>query len=290
MKITITKGPVMFLVSSFLFAVMGAFVKLASPFAPANEIALVRFTVGIIAALVLAKSGRISLASQRKWLLIARGVFGGFAILLFFAAIKTGSLTNATVLNNLYPIFATVFAAVYLGEKLSPKVAAPLCISVIGVVLLTQPSFAKMRIGDLLALASSVLAGMAVVVVRKLRRTESAWTVFFYLSIFGAVFSGVLALPNLVLPGLRGIIYILLVAFFGTVGQVIMTAAYKYCTASVGSVLSMSTALFASFIGIVFLGDKLTLIEGAGAFMILLSSAYIAYCGTGSGPESVNSC
>ncbi|PKM46352.1 MAG: hypothetical protein CVV03_05360 [Firmicutes bacterium HGW-Firmicutes-8] len=41
MKITITKGPVMFLVSSFLFAVMGAFVKLASPFAPANEIAFV---------------------------------------------------------------------------------------------------------------------------------------------------------------------------------------------------------------------------------------------------------
>ena len=69
-----------------------------------------------------------------------------------------------------------------------------------------------------------------------------------------------------------------------------MTAAYKYCTASVGSVLSMSTALFASFIGIAFLGDKLTLIEGAGAFMILLSSAYISYRGTGSGPESVNSC
>ncbi|MFA5880848.1 MAG: EamA family transporter [Eubacteriales bacterium] len=73
-------------------------------------------------------------------------------------------------------------------------------------------------------------------------------------------------------------------------GQVVMTAAYKYCTASVGSVLSMSTALFASFIGIAFLGDKLTLIEGAGAFMIMVGSAYIAYCGAGADSESVNSC
>ncbi len=278
--INIDKGPVMFLISSFLFAVMGVFLKLASSHVPVNEIAFVRFLVGIIVALALAKSGIISLASDRKLLLAARGIFSGLAILFFFAAVKWGTLTNAIVLNGLYPVFATVFAAVYLKEKLSPAVVLSLVISMAGIFLLTHPSITSFRTGDLLALASSVFAGISVIIIRELRRTESAWAVFFYLTISGAVFSGLLAFPNLVLPDIWGIILVFLVTFFGTMGQVTMIWAYKYCTASVGSVLSMSTVVFAAFFGLVFLGEKLTSIEALGAVMIVLSSAYIAYRGT----------
>ncbi len=269
----------MFLVSSFLFALMGVFVKLASPYASANEIALARFSAGIVTALVLARSGKISLAANRKFLLIARGIISGLAIMLFFAAIKTGSLTNTTVLNNTYPIFATVFAAFYLKEKVRPVVILPLVLSVLGIVLLTRPDFSNIRTGDLLALASAIMAGMSVVMIRELRKTESAWAVFFYLSIFGAVFSGILALPDFVVPAYSGIVYMVFVAAFGTVGQVINTAAYKYCTASVGSVLSMSTAVFSSFFGLLFLGEKLTSLEAVGAAVILVSSTCVAYYG-----------
>lgn len=280
MRVAFSKGPALFVTSSFLLAVMAVFVKLASPLIPASEIALVRFGVGILVALFLARMRKVSLSSGRKGLMVARGVFGGLAILFFFAAVNAGPVTNATVLNNTYPIFATIIAAFYLKEKLKPTIVIPLMISVAGIILLTSPSFTSVRISDIYGFASGLSAGVSVVIIRALRQTESAWSVFFYLSIFGAAFSLVLALPQLVIPGMTGLIYMFLAAVLGTAGQVVSTYAYKYCTTSVGSTLSMSNSVFASFFGLIFLGDRLSLLETLGAVVVLLSSAYIAYYGS----------
>jgi len=280
MRVAFSKGPALFVTSSFLLALMAVFVKLASPYVPVSEIALVRFGVGILVALFLAGTGKISLSSGRRGLMVARGVFGGLAILFFFAAVNAGPVTNATVLNNTYPIFATIIAAFYLKEKIKPIIVVPMLVSVAGIILLTSPSFTSIRIGDVYGFASGLSAGVSVVIIRALRRTESAWSVFFYLSIFGAAFSLVLALPQLMVPGLTGLIYISLAAFLGTAGQMVNTYAYKYCTTSVGSTLSMSNSVFASFFGLILLGDRLSLLETLGAVVVLLSSGYIAYYGS----------
>lgn len=277
MKTISSRGPALFLLSSFLFALMGVFVKLASPYVSANEIALVRFIIGILLSLALAGVGRISLAASHKKLLVARGVFGGLAVVFFFAAIEKGTLTNATLLNNTYPIFATVWAAFYLKERIKPSIVIPLIASIAGIVLLTHPNLSQIRYGDVFGLISGVLAGFSIVIIRKLRLTESAWSVFFYLSIFGAAFSGAAAIPDFRIPEPQIAGYIVLAGILGTVGQVIMTSAYKYTTASLGSVLSMSTAMFAALFGMIFMGEMLTVMESAGALVILLSSGYLAY-------------
>lgn len=287
MKFNLSKGPALFLLSSFLFAVMGVFVKLASPYVSANEIALVRFVIGIILSLVLAGAGRVSLAASHKNLLVARGVFGGLAVVFFFTAIEKGTLTNATVLNNTYPIFATIWAAVYLKEKIKPAIILPLVASIAGIVLLTHPDFREIRYGDIFGLISGLLAGFSIVIIRKLRQTESAWSVFFYLSIFGAAFSGAAAIPDFKIPEPEIAGYIVLAGVLGTVGQVIMTSAYKYSTASLGSVLSMSTAMFAAVFGVFFMGEMLTITESAGALVILISSAYLAYYNNSQAGESI---
>lgn len=274
------KGPALFILSSFFLAVMAVFVKLASQYVPAGEIALVRFLVGLLAALFLAAAGKISLSSRRRRLMIGRGVFGGLAILFFFAAVDVGPVTNATVLNNTYPIFATIIAAIYLKERIKPAIIVPLLTSAAGIIMLTNPSFSSFRMGDLYGFASGVSAGVAVVIIRALRQTESAWSVFFYLSLFGAAFSLVIALPQMVIPGPVGLLFMFLAAVFGTVGQVVNTYAYKYCTTSVGATISMSNSVFASFFGLMFLGDMLSLAETIGAAVVLLSSGYIAYYGS----------
>ena len=280
MKTLLSKGPALFLLSSFLFAVMGVFVKLGSQYAPISEIAFVRFALGIIVALSLSAAGKINLVSSEKTLLVARGVFGGLAIVLFYLSIKNGTLTNATVLNNTYPIFATLWAALYLKERITRSVILPLMTSILGIFLLTHPDFSQIKISDLYGLGSGLLAGVSIVIIRKLSQTESAWSVFFYLSIFGAVFSGVMALPTMRMPEYPGIVYISASAVLGTIAQVLMTAAYRYCTTSVGSVLSMSTAVFSSLFGLVFFGEKLNLSEFTGVAAILASSGYLAYIGS----------
>ena len=274
MTASFIKGPLQMLFSSFCFGLMGLFAKLASSRIPGAEVALVRFGFGIGAVLVLAAAGRVQLHASNKGLLIARGVFGGGGILLYFIALAGGSLTNSTVLNNTYPIFATLAAAVTLKERIGWGTALSLVLSWIGVGMLIHPDFHHLFWPDLLALISGVLGGVAIVVIRELRRNnESAWTVFFYLSIFGFLASLAFALPVWVWPDEASIWYLLLTAVFGLIAQVTMTASYKYCRTAIGSILSMTTMVFTALIGLTFLGEKLTMLEAAGTALIVLGCA-----------------
>lgn len=271
MTTSFIKGPLQMLFSSFCFAVMGLFAKLASSSIPGAEVALVRFGFGIGTALILAATGRIRLHTSSRGLLIARGVFGGGGILLYFIALAGGSLTNSTVLNNTYPIFATLTAAVALKERIGWETAISLILSWIGVGMLIHPDLHNLFWPDLLALISGVLGGVAIVVVRELRcNNEPAWTVFFYLSIFGFLASLAFALPVWVWPDEASIWYLLLTAVFGLVAQVTMTASYKYCRTAIGSILSMTTMVFTALIGLTFLGEKLTTLEAVGTGLIVL--------------------
>lgn len=275
--------------SSILFAVMGYFAKLASFRIPGPEVALVRFGFGVATGLVLAAFKKINLRTGNRRLLIARGTFGGTAILLYFLALSQGSLTNSTILNNTYPIFSTLIAAFYLHESLSLVTGLSLAVSWIGVGLLIHPDFHRIFVPDLIALVSGVLSGVAVVVVRELRRdNEPAWNVFFYLSIFGTMISLFFAIPVWVWPGTIPALYLLATAVFGLAAQLIMTYSYKYCSASLGGILSMTTMVFASFIGIFALGEKLSAGEFWGALLIISGSIVVVWFTSNSTKENVS--
>lgn len=276
MSASFVRGPLQMLFSSLCFAVMALFAKLSATRVPGAEVAFVRFGVGIVVSLALAAMGRVDLRTTNKRLLVLRGVFGAGAILLYFLALAGGSLTNATILNNSYPVFGVLVAAGVLGETIGWVTGLSLAMAVAGMGLLVHPDFRHLFWPDWFALLSGVLSGFAVVVIRQLRTNgESTWTVFFYLSIFGFIASAFMAIPTWVWPDLRTTTYILLMAVLGMGAQVSMTSAYKYCSTAVGGVLSMTTILFAAILGLVTLGERLSAGEAVGALLIVLGSVAV---------------
>lgn len=276
MNTSFVRGPLQMLFSALCFAVMALFAKLSAARVPGSEVAFVRFGFGIVVSLILATLGKVDLRTANRRLLILRGIFGAGGILLYFLALAGGSLTNATILNNAYPLFGAVVAAVVLGEPIGFVTGVCLVTAAVGMGLLVHPDFRHLFWPDWVALLSALLSGFAVVIIRELRRSgESTWTVFFYLSIFGFVASAFLAIPAWVWPDPRTAAYILLMAALGMIAQVTMTAAYKYCSTAVGGVLSMAMMLFAALLGLVTLGERLSLGEALGAALIALSSVAV---------------
>lgn len=272
------KGPLQMLGSTIFMALMAYCAKLASAQIPGEEIALIRFIVGIATALILAGFGAVNLKTGNKRLLILRGTFGGLSILLYFLAMAKGSMTNSTILNNTFPIFATLIAAFTLHESLSWITGISLLVAWTGVGFLVHPDFHRIFWPDWIALLSGVLGGMAVVIVRELRQlNESSWSVFFYLSIFGCLFSLLVAIPVWVWPDLRNWLFVLAAGFFGLLGQLMATSAYRYCSMAVGGVLSMATIVFTAFAGITILGERPSSGEAVGAFLITAGSVLIVW-------------
>ena len=56
-----------------------------------------------------------------------------------------------------------------------------------------------------------------------------------------------------------------------------MTSAYKYCSIATGGVLAMTTMVFTAALGIFILGERLTIGEIAGAFLITIGSVLVVW-------------
>jgi len=266
-------GPVQMLLSAIAFAIMTYLAKLISSEISGAEVAFFRLFFGVMAVLLLACFRFVDITSNKKGLLVARGVFGGAAVLLFFLGIEKGTLTNSTVLNNTHPIFAAIISMIIIKEKLTLKIAACMLTAWIGIIVLIRPDINSIRIADLLSLASGVLGGFAITSVRQLRKNnESSWTIFLYFCIFGMVASLIYSIPIWKWPSLHQYVLLALVGLFGLLGQVMMTSAYKYCKAAVGGVLSMSTSVFTVIIGIFMLNENPNMFDIIGAGLIIAGS------------------
>jgi drug/metabolite transporter (DMT)-like permease len=264
--------------SSFFFALMAYFAKLASDQIPSVEIAFIRFAFGVVVLCILAVLGLINIRANHKGLLIMRGTFGGIAILLYFLALAGGSLTNSTILNNTYPLFSTIIAFFTIKERISVSTGASLLIAWVGVALLIHPDFKHIDWPDILGLLSGILSGVAVAFVRELRvKNESAWNVFFYLSLFGCIFSLLLAVPVWVWPDFNHWIFLFFTGLLALAAQLMMTASYKYCSTALGGILSMTTMVFTAVLGIFVLGDSLSFKEIIGAILITAGSIGVVW-------------
>ena len=112
-------GVQLMLLASFLFAVMGVFVKLLSEFMSPMEIVFFRNVFGVFLIGISVIKSPIVQEGGKFWLLILRGVFGFTAVIAFFYNMTTISLAEAMIFSKTAPIFTAFFAFLFLHERLN---------------------------------------------------------------------------------------------------------------------------------------------------------------------------
>src|SRR5690606_32504092 len=129
---------------------------------------------------------------------------------------------------------------------------------------------------DLVALAGAVGAGIVVVIIRKLRETEHAGTIYasqcFYSILFALPVSGGQALA---LPGGGHAVLIGAAAVVG-VSQLVMTNAYRTLPVSRGSAIQMLLPVVTAAGAFAVFGERFTVVELAGAALTLLATWRVA--------------
>jgi transporter family protein len=74
---------------------------------------------------VQGKAGDLVNIDARSWMfLVITGVITTFAYIFYFGALSMGNASQVAPLDRLSLIFAIVFAAVFLKEKLTPQIIA----------------------------------------------------------------------------------------------------------------------------------------------------------------------
>lgn len=260
--------------SSLSFSVMSLLVKLAGRHFPVMELVLARAAVVATLAFALLRRRHGSLQTPALGLLALRSVVGFAALTCFYFAVVRLPLAEATVIHFTNPVFTALLAVPLLQERLQQRECWLALAGLGGVVLVAQPSFLFARpspldpTGVAAALAASVLAALAYILIRLMRHVDADVIVFYF-----AAISVVLALPftvaNAVIP--RGWEWLLLLgiglATWG--GQMGLTLGLQQERAGRATSVGYLQIVFATAWGILVFGDTPNLATVLGAAIIV---------------------
>lgn len=267
------------LVSVVLFAVNALLVRglsLAVPAADGWVASLFRGIIGLAVVGVFFRRGFRPSHLFRHRLLILRGLLGGFGILaLYLTVVKLGA-GRAVIINLSYPIFGSLFAALWLGETLPGRSWAWM-VAGFGGLLVFLGGGLDFAVGryDLLALAGAVAAGGVVVMIRQLRHTESTATIYAAQCLASAIIAaGPAAAPTLSLPPFATAL-MALAAVLVAIAQLAMTHAYRSLSVARGSSIQMLLPLATALGGWLLFGESFTAIELGGAALTLFATTRI---------------
>ncbi|PLY12237.1 MAG: EamA family transporter [Sulfurimonas sp.] len=258
------------LLASFLFAIMGAFVKLASESISSLEIVFFRNIFGVVLIGYTLYKTPMKHKGGKPLLLFFRGLMGFLALLAYFYNIANIPLGDAVTFSKTAPIFTAIFAWAFLKEELALSAWIAVFIGFGGILLITQPSGIAFTKYDLLGIFSGVGAALAYTSVRELRNyydTRAIVLSFTFVGTIGPIILFILSkyfyLPELdfmmgefIVPDKITWIYVVGIGVLGTLSQYYMTKAYGETKAGIVGAVSYTNIVFAILVGTL-LGDSL---------------------------------
>jgi drug/metabolite transporter (DMT)-like permease len=278
------------LFASFLFAIMGAFAKLASEPMSSLDVVFVRnICGGVFIGYALYKTPMVQ-KGGRPFLLFFRGLIGFSALLAYFYNIAHIPLGDAVTFSKTAPIFTAIFAWLFLNEKLTLSAWLAIAVGFCGILLITQPSGIGFTKYDILGIFSGIGAALAYTSIRELKNyydTRMIVLSFTFVGTAGPIALFILSkyfymseldfmLGEFVMPSGVVWFYVIGLGSLGTLSQYYMTKAYGETKAGIVGAVSYTNIVFAILVGLM-LGDALpSVVTTCGIALIIAAGIMVA--------------
>ncbi len=273
--------------AAFLFASMGVCVKIASDFFNSAELVCYRGLIGMVILWLLARSQKVTLATQYPGMHAWRSLVGVTSLGAWFFAIAHLPLATAMTLNYMSSVWIAAFliGGTLLAWRPSPTtprpaLQGPLVVTVlvgfIGVVLMLRPSLDQNQaFAGLIWLMSGLTAAFAYMQVVALSRIgEPESRTVFYFAVGSAVAGGsaLLFTGTSPWPGWQAL-WLLPIGILAAGGQLCMTKAYASAKTQRGTLvvanLQYSGIVFAGLYSVLLFGDQIPPIGWIGMALIV---------------------
>ena len=266
--------------ASFFFSLMTVCVKNIDDRISIYELVFFRSLLSLCITLFIIKIKRISPWGNNKPLLIIRGLLGTSALICIFYAIRNMPLSISTVIQYTYPIFISIFAGIFIDEKINRSLVFALIIGWLGILVIlnpTQLSNINTEIENIwvsIAFIGSICTALAYVTVKKLAFSENIYVIIEYFPLVSLVTLLPIVLIKWVTPSLIELIWIIGIGLFTQLGQTFLTKGLKKLPASEASTINYLQVLFGSIWGILFFNERLNFNFLLGALLVLLGTFF----------------
>ncbi len=263
----------------FFLSVMDASAKWLTTGYPIAELMFLgRLPAPLFAiCLAMANGGLATLKTGKIFWHLLRAIFGVGTMGAFFYALKLLPLADTVAICFVAPLIMCALSVPLLGEKIGPRRWAAIVVGFAGVIVIVQPTGAGFGLGAILALVSAFTYAVSINISRRISTTETSYSMLFWFSVFLLAGSGSVAPIGWVTPHGNDILVFCIMALGGTLGQFLLTQAYRYGEISFLAPLEYSALIWAVLFGVVFWQEFPSAVVLIGSAIIVASNIYVVH-------------
>ena len=266
------------IISIIFGTLMGTFIKLAQEELNVFTTGFLRFFFGflIITPYILKTKFEVFSTKNLK-IHILRSALNLPAMLLGFAALAMLPLEKMTAIHFIVPIIVTILAVIFLKEKIYLYRSIALVMGFLGMLIILRPGIIDISIGIYMALISSLIWSVVIILTKKVSKDDSAITILSHQYVYMSLFSFPLVIYFWDKPNLKTIIFILCAAMSGTILHIALNHAYKLVDVTMTQPYSFLGLVVSSIIGYFVFSDKPDFYTWLGASVIFCGVLLISY-------------
>lgn len=272
------RGLLLALVAGVIFQCLNVTVKQLTHELPPMQVAWMRWISGMlcIAPFALASGfAGVRTADLRLHGLRALLHSGGYA--LWYSAVALIPLATTAALSFTGPLFVTLGAALFLGERVRGARWAGVAAGFAGVLVILRPGMIEMGAGSLMMLASVPLIAGSNLIAKVVVGRDTPAQVVFWQSALALVIFTPFGLWVWQAPSATQVLFAFFAGFFGTAGYFLMTWAFRLLDISALQPLAFLGIIWASLFDLVVFGHTADAWTFAGAAIVVAATTAIAH-------------
>ncbi|MCH2163992.1 MAG: DMT family transporter [Marinovum sp.] len=264
------------LVTGLCFVAVTALVKYLDNAVPAAQAAFLRYILGLVFLIPMWGQLRATRLTQRQWALFGtRGFVHALAVILWFFAMTRIPIADVTAMNYLAPVYVTLGAALFLGERLAARRIMAVVVALIGALIILRPGFREVDLGHIAMLGTAVMFAGSYLVAKITADEVPASIVVAMLSITVTIGLAPFAVAVWVTPSLWALAILFCVACFATLGHYTMTLAFASAPLTVTQPVTFLQLVWAVLLGAMVFGEGVDVWVVVGGSVIVGSVIFL---------------
>lgn len=270
-------GVLWMVLTGLLFVAMTAAVKHLGDAVPAAQAAFLRYLLGLVFLLPIVPALLNAGLDRRDLGLFGlRGVVHTFAVILWFFAMTRIPLAEVTAMNYLVPVYVTLGAALFLGERVRARRLLAVAAAVAGALIVLRPGIRDLSPGHLAMLGTAVLLAASYLIAKRMTGRASPAVVVGMLSLTATAGLAPFAWAVWVPVSLEQLGLLFLVALFATAGHYTMTLAFAAAPIGVTQPVTALQLVWAVALGALVFGEPVDPAVVLGGAVIVAAVVFIA--------------
>lgn len=265
------------LLTGVFFVGVTAAVKAGASELPAIMSAFLRYALGLVFLMPMLGALRgLTLTKRQLHLFGWRGLVHTVGVCCWFFAMTRITIAEVTAMNYMTPVYVTLAAALFLGEKLAARRLLAIAVAFLGALVILRPGLRELTDGHLAMVFAALFFAMSYLLAKRMADELPASVVVVMLSLAVTIGLFPLALTVWHWPTWEETLWMLTVAALATAGHYTMTRAFAAAPVNVTQPVVFTQLVWSVLLGALVFDEAIDIWVILGGTLIIAAASFIA--------------